>query len=93
MAGDQLTKPLSYGRSLLIAVDQLLNAVFKGYPDETISSRAYRCRSQLRWAIAERFINLIFWWDRKEGIRHCQLSYEAEVARKHTPFYGTAART
>jgi hypothetical protein len=30
---------LSYGRGLLIAVDQFFNAVFGGHPDETISSR------------------------------------------------------
>lgn len=93
MASGQLNPNLSYWRSLLIAVDQLLNTLFMGYPDETISSRAYRCRHQLRWALAERTINVIFWWDRKGGISHCQLSYEAEVARKHTPFYGTAPRT
>ena len=33
---------LPYWKAVLIALDQLVNAVSLGYPDETISSRAYR---------------------------------------------------
>lgn len=33
---------MSYGKNLLIAVDQLVNTLTGGWPDETLSSRAYR---------------------------------------------------
>jgi hypothetical protein len=33
-----------YLKQVLIALDQLLNTLFKGYADETLSSRAYRLR-------------------------------------------------
>ena len=33
---------LSYGKNLLIALDQLLNALIGGFCDETLSSRSYR---------------------------------------------------
>jgi hypothetical protein len=33
---------MPYGKAILIALDQLLNALVGGWPDETISSRAYR---------------------------------------------------
>ena len=33
---------MNYWKNLLIAVDQLVNALIGGWPDETLSSRAYR---------------------------------------------------
>ncbi len=33
---------LSYGKSVLIALDQLVNTLCGGWPDETVSSRAWR---------------------------------------------------
>lgn len=75
-------KKRSYVLSVLISIDQLLNALLAGYPDETLSSRAYRCRHKKRWAIAEKVINAIFFWDRQGDIRHCELSFMGE---KHLP--------
>lgn len=37
-------KPREWGRNLLLGVDQLANAVLRGDPDETISSRAAKAR-------------------------------------------------
>lgn len=37
-----LRSRMRYSKSVFIALDQLLNALFGGYPDETLSSRAYR---------------------------------------------------
>lgn len=35
---------MSYGRKVVIALDQLINALCGGWPDETLSSRAARLR-------------------------------------------------
>ncbi|MGP3789764.1 hypothetical protein [Pseudomonas sp. B392_1p] len=74
-----------YWLSLLLAVDQLANALLWGYVDETLSSRAYRCNSKRRWALAERVINTLFWWDRQGSIRHCELAYYGELVKEHSP--------
>ena len=56
---------MSYGKNILIAIDQLLNTILIGKPDETLSARAYRC-SQLspspkqRWVLACKLINILF---------------------------------
>lgn len=75
-----------YWLSLLIAVDQLVNAALWGFTDETLSSRAHRCApAKRRWAIAERIINALFFWDRQGEARHCELAYLGELAREHLP--------
>ena len=33
---------MTYGKAVLIAADQLVNALLAGWPDETLSSRAFR---------------------------------------------------
>lgn len=62
------------GRQVLIAIDQLANAIAGGYADETISARAHRCG----WKRAERVINWMFCDD-----QHCAKAYLAEVRRVH----------
>lgn len=79
-----------YWLSLLIALDQLANALLWGYVDETLSSRAYRSAqlrtpAKRRWRLAERLINALFWRDRVGELRHCQLAYLGELAREHLP--------
>lgn len=79
-----------YWLSVLIAFDQFVNAIFWGYPDETISSRSFRCRKKARWRIAEKIIDGIFYWDKMtliDGrvIRHCEMSYYGELALEHLP--------
>lgn len=61
----------------LIALDQLANAALLfGYPDETISSRAYR----EEWRIYP-LIDALFFWDRD----HCKSSLESEKQSLHLP--------
>lgn len=73
---------MNYGRRLLIAVDQLANAIAGGWPDETISSRAWRKRhSGLGWGVARRLIDGLFFWE--PG--HCQKAWEAEINRTQAP--------
>lgn len=79
-----------YWLSLLIALDQLANALLWGYVDETLSSRAYRSAqlrapAKRRWRLAEWAINALFAWDRLGTLRHCQLAYLGELAREHSP--------
>lgn len=64
----------NYMRNILIALDQFVGAFIpNSYPDETISSRAYR----EGWAI-EPFINFVF-----QNPKHCEDSYWSEVNRRH----------
>lgn len=73
----------TYVKNLLVAVDQLVNTLLGGWPDETLSSRAFRWnRDGLRhWPC--RTIDLLFFWDRNNatGQRHCELSYKSETDR------------
>lgn len=71
----------NYFYFLAIAVDQLINALLGGYPDETLSARAHRLSSDYpAWAIAKQWINLIFFLEED----HCQNAHEEEEARKHS---------
>lgn len=65
-----------YVKNLLIALDQLLNTILGGHPDETLSSRAYHLRRKGDfWA--SNIINGIFFWQRD----HCRESKE-NIGRK-----------
>lgn len=65
--------------NLLIAIDQLINVVLNGDPDETLSSRAHRMREkgQPYWGWTANAIDLLFFWQHQ----HCQQAYESEVLR------------
>lgn len=54
---------MSYFRNILISIDQLINTIFGGSPDETISSRVGRRRdgNERFWA---KVIDTLFFWDR-----------------------------
>ncbi len=58
---------------LLIALDQLANAILGGWPDETLSARSHRKNDGWRTVI-----NAIFFWQDD----HCALSYWSERNRK-----------
>jgi len=65
-----------------IAFDQLFNALFAGWADETISARAYRCSDRKRhWAIARKMIDKIFFWQKN----HCFGAYLEELDRYQLP--------
>lgn len=74
---------MGYGKSVLIALDQLVNALFGGWPDETISSRAWR------WELAG-----VRSWSRRllDGLAlilgdkdHCRESFESERLGRQLP--------
>lgn len=66
----------TYLRHLLIALDQLVNAVLAGWPDETLSARAHR---QGDWR--EKVIDALFF----AAPDHCRRSFDAEVKRQQLP--------
>lgn len=74
-----------YGYHVLIAIDQLFNALTGGAADETFSSRCYRGailaeKPRKRWRFWFAFVNGLF-FDKQ----HCQTAYESEVKRKQYP--------
>jgi hypothetical protein len=74
--------------NLLIALDQMINCLVRidgewGRPDETLSARAWRLREKHpQWPV---WIDRGFFWDRAGDKRHCEISYDAEIARRHLP--------
>ncbi|MBN6064198.1 DNA helicase UvrD [Aggregatibacter actinomycetemcomitans] len=72
----------SWSYHVIIAIDQLFNAITGGAADETLSSRTYRGavlaeQPKKRWRVLYRVINGIF-FDRN----HCQTAYESEIRGK-----------
>jgi hypothetical protein len=80
MEGRVVSELLYYLKCILIAFDQLCNALLFGSPDETFSARAYRLRDN-GWRAVYLLINCIFFWQDD----HCKGSYTSEVIRKHLP--------
>ena len=70
-----------YILNTLIAIDQLVNALFRGHPDETLSSRCYR-NAQKYWYARYCQVVLDFLF-RPWGPDHCKEAYESELKRKH----------
>ena len=68
-------------KQILIALDQLANAVCAGHADETLSARAWRKREVQPWKTLRPVIDGLFFFDPA----HCRTSYEAERSRKHLP--------
>ena len=71
-----------YGYHVVIAIDQLFNALTGGAADETLSSRTYRGamlakQPKKRWRVLYRVINGLF-FDRN----HCKAAYESEISGK-----------
>ena len=61
-------------KNILIAFDQLLNALAGGWPDETLSARAWR----EGW---HKPIDMLFFWEPS----HCYESYVSEQLRMQSP--------
>ena len=71
--------------NLLIAIDQIINTIFLGHPDETLSSRAYRLHRDNVSKIPCILIDTLFFWDREDNKKHCELSYISEQKRMQLP--------
>lgn len=64
-------------KQILIALDQLVNALFGGWADETLSSRVWREERRILVAC----IDTLFFWEDK----HCAASYLSERRRLQLP--------
>ena len=72
---------MTYGKSVLVAVDQLVNALLAGWPDETLSSRAWRWEQNGVRSWPRRFIDRLFFWEQD----HCYQSYISEREGRQLP--------
>jgi len=59
-----------------IALDQQVNALLGGSPDETLSARCHREDLAIK-----RLVNLLFFWQND----HCYQAYLSELYRKQLP--------
>ncbi len=66
---------------VLIAVDQLGNALLGGWADETLSSRCWRLRAKQPYKTLRAVIDGLFFFERE----HCRMSYESERLRLQSP--------
>ncbi|APB78624.1 hypothetical protein [Pasteurella multocida] len=82
------SEPLNkWGYHVLIALDQLANALLRGASDETFSSRTYRGavlakQPKKRWKVMYRIIEGIFFWEKG---KHCKTAFQSELKRKQYP--------
>ncbi|MFC1171156.1 DNA helicase UvrD [Pasteurella multocida] len=72
--------------NVIIALDQLLNAILGGWADETLSSRAYRgavlrVNPRLKWRVIFKLIECVFFFEKE----HCKTAYESELKRRQYP--------
>ena len=71
---------------IIIALDQLFNALTWGWADETFSARCWRLRERNSfWALARCLVDGIFFWDTKGDMGHCEWAHDKEWKREHLP--------
>ena len=71
-------------KNVLIGLDQTVNCLIRlsdgwGFPDESLSARAWRLREQ--HPALQRWIDRIMFFDKD----HCETSYLREMQRKQLP--------
>lgn len=67
---------------ILVALDQLFNALLGGWADETLSARSYRnSGKKRRWMMIKNAIDALFFWQPN----HCFESYLSEMERFQLP--------
>lgn len=71
---------MTYGKRILIGLDQFLNTLFMGWPDETLSSRCWRWSKDGVRDWPRKVIDALFFGEQE----HCRRSYESE--RLHLQF-------
>lgn len=71
----------NYFFQVSLAFDQLLNTLFGGWADESLSSRSWRLYIERNRPIPKMIINTIFFWQEN----HCKEAYESELERLHVP--------
>lgn len=68
---------------VLIALDQLFNALLRGWADETLSARAWRAYrdNKIFGKIFKPVIDTLLWFDKN----HCFGAYKSEQLRQQLP--------
>lgn len=80
-----MNKFLSYCKNVLIALDQLLNTICGGFPDETISAVCWR-KSQESGHYGHKFLKFVLDVTFSPlNQDHCFQSYVSEKERKQLP--------
>lgn len=72
---------MNWCKQLLIAFDQLLNAFFGGWADETLSSRCWRWEKNGKRGWPRKLVDRLLFLDRN----HCEESYKSELLRLQCP--------
>ena len=72
---------MTYFHKVGLGIDQLINALLGGYPDESLSARAYRWDRDGKRSWPKKIINLIFFWMND----HCRSAYHCEQELRHMP--------
>lgn len=74
---------LKYSKAVFIALDQFINTIFGGWPDETMSSVFYRWhKNNVRhWPMKVLDFIASFFGDKE----HCKNSYLSEKERRQYP--------
>lgn len=72
---------MTYAKKILIASDQLVNALLAGWPDETLSSRAFRWEKGGVRSWPRKLIDCLFFWESE----HCFQSYLSEREGRQLP--------
>ena len=76
-----MEKP-NYFFRVFIAIDQLFTAILGGWPDETLSSYAYRLDIQGKpFGFTRKVIDFVFFWDKN----HCYKAMLSEKKRLQFP--------
>ena len=75
---------MTYIINILIALDQLGNALFGGSPDETLSARAWRSESngKMLGMVFRPLIDGLFWVIERN---HCEKAFIAELKKMQLP--------
>lgn len=79
---------MTYLFNILVALSQLGNTLLGGYPDESMSARAWRTGKQGKWPgfITRPLIDFIFVVVTLGRDRdHCQDAYDSEKLRRQFP--------
>ena len=74
---------MNWLHQVLVALDQLINAILNGFADETLSSRAYRAqlKGHRYFGWTANAINALFYWQ----ANHCRGAFVAERERRQLP--------
>ena len=72
---------MNRGKAILIALDQLVNTLAGGWPDETFSSRCWRWSKDGKRDWPRRVVDGLVFLE----VEHCKSSYESERLGRQLP--------